>query len=333
MAAESDETGVVHRKRHSRRPDLSIAAIAGRQHGVISLVQLRDLGLSLDEIRHRLDLGWLRRIHRAVFAVGYEPLTREGHWWAALLAAGDDAVLSHWSAAALWGLVPEPDEDVHVTVPGVQRRPAEGLVPHRNRLDEAATTVHLGIPTTTPLQTLVDLAATADLPVLERAIRQAEYEHLTSAAALAAAVADLEGRGGVRKLRTALAQVTEAPGVTRSRLESRFLAFLRRHSLPKPKLNVAMQVGDRWIEVDCVWEDRRVIVELDGRAAHTTGAAFESDRARDAALTAAHYRVIRVTWRRLREDAANLAAELRAILAESDETGVVHRKRHSRRAA
>ena len=315
MLGESDETGAVHRKRHSRRPDLAIAAIAGCQHGVISLAQLISIGLSPDEIRHRVALGWLRPIHRCVFAVGYEPLTREGYWWAAIRATGEGTVLSHMSAAALWRLLPEDDE-VHVTVPGTQRRRHDGVTSHRNSLDKAEITTHRGIPTTTPLRTIIDLAAMPDPCELERAIRQAEYEHLTTAAAVLAAIERRAGCRGTRKLRDALLRVTEAPGVTRSKLERRFLEFLRKHALPKPKLNVVMKVGERWIEVDCLWEEQRVIVELDGRSAHTTSAAFESDRARDAALQAVGYRVIRVTWRRLHDDAISLAGQLRALLAQ-----------------
>ena len=332
MPTESDETGPRDRKRHSRRPDRAIAAIAERQEGVVSLEQLIATGLSEDEIRHRVRLGWLRPIHRRVFAVGYLPVTRKGKWWAALLAIGDDAVLSHSTAAAVWGILPEVDQDIHVTVPELQRRRHDGVEPHRNRLGRDELTAHLGLPVTTPIRTLLDLAIT-NPEHLERAIRQAEYNHLTSAAALAAAVAEVRGRRGIQKLREALAKVTETPGITRSKLEQRFVEFLRRYSLPRPKLNVAMKIGGKDIVVDALWLEQRVIVELDGRAAHATAAAFESDRARDAALVAAGYRVVRITWRRLHDDGALVAGELRKILAESDETGARDRKRHSRRAA
>jgi very-short-patch-repair endonuclease len=318
MRAESDKPGLWDGKRHSRRLNAAIALVAERQHGVIALEQLLAIGLTEDEVRHRIRTGWLRPVHRRVFAVAYEPLTPEGGCWAGLLAVGNDAVLSHVSAAKVWGLVePWPDE-VHVTVAEIQRRPHTGVTPHRNRLDRTEITVFRGIPVTTPLRTILDLAAgKATVASLERAIRQAEYEHLTTAAALGQAVLAIPGRRGVRNLRRALLSVGATPGVTRSDLEERFVRFVRRRSLPKPtKLNVRLALdGRRFFEVDCLWEPQKVIVELDGRAAHIRASAFEADRARDAALQAAGYVVVRVTWWRLHRDAEKLAAELRAILA------------------
>jgi hypothetical protein len=93
-----------------------------------------------------------------------------------------------------------------------------------------------------------------------------------------------------------------------------FLAFLSKYRLPRPEVNAALRVGDRWIEADCLWRAKRVIVELDGRAAHDTAAAYEDDRARDRAATAAGWRVVRVTWRQLHDDPDELAADLRVLL-------------------
>jgi very-short-patch-repair endonuclease len=107
----------------------------------------------------------------------------------------------------------------------------------------------------------------------------------------------------------------EAPGVTRSQLEERFLRFLRRHRLPMPKINARMRIAGRWIEADCAWPEKKLIVELDGRDAHDSTPAFEADRARDAALVAALWRVVRVTNTRMRIDGSRLATELRALLA------------------
>jgi very-short-patch-repair endonuclease len=115
-------------------------------------------------------------------------------------------------------------------------------------------------------------------------------------------------------MRTALIHLGEAPGLTRSELEDDFVRFTRRHSLPLPELNVDMKIRGRRIEVDCLWRDQRVIVELDGRDAHDSTPAFEADRARDTALTAALWRVVRVTSARMRLDGQALAAELRALL-------------------
>jgi very-short-patch-repair endonuclease len=106
----------------------------------------------------------------------------------------------------------------------------------------------------------------------------------------------------------------EAPGLTRSDLEARFLRFLRRHNLPMPELNVEMHIDGRRIEADCLWRKQRVIIELDGRDAHDSTPAFESDRARDLALLVAGWKTGRVTSARMRRDGHALARELRAIL-------------------
>ena len=102
----------------------------------------------------------------------------------------------------------------------------------------------------------------------------------------------------------------EAP-LTRSALEHSFVRFCRRAGLPVPAVNVSIA----GLEVDCVWPDRRVVVELDGYAFHRGRIAFERDRSRDAKLTLAGYTVLRLTHRRLREEAATVAKELRSLLA------------------
>jgi very-short-patch-repair endonuclease len=103
---------------------------------------------------------------------------------------------------------------------------------------------------------------------------------------------------------------SRTPAITRSEMEDRFLSLLDAHDLARPEVNVALRVGDDWMEVDCLWPRSRLIVELDGFAADGTRAAFERDRARDRRLQAAGWRVARVTWRQLNDD---LAEELRRL--------------------
>jgi very-short-patch-repair endonuclease len=98
-------------------------------------------------------------------------------------------------------------------------------------------------------------------------------------------------------------------------LEDRFMALLERMGLPLPATNVPLPRNSRWIEADCVWRRPRPIVELDGHATHGTRATYERDRARDCALIAAGWRVMRITWRQLRDEPAELARDLRASLA------------------
>ena len=105
------------------------------------------------------------------------------------------------------------------------------------------------------------------------------------------------------------------PRFTRSELEERFLRFLSQRRLPRPELNAPIALRGGFVEVDCLWRRARVIAELDGRAVHGTAAAFERDRARDRALNAAGWRVVRITWRQLSEVPRELAADIGVLLA------------------
>ena len=121
-------------------------------------------------------------------------------------------------------------------------------------------------------------------------------------------------RGGAT-IRAVLATASAGAEITRSELEERFLAFLDRAGIERPRMNAPLQVNGLWLEVDCLWESHRLIVELDGRAAHATGRGFERDRARDRALQVAGWRVVRITWRQLLEDAEAVVADLRSLMS------------------
>ena len=227
---------------------------------------------------------------------------------AAVLAAGPGAVLSHGSAAALWGIRDTSRTRIDVITPRtLHARPA--LRPHCAVLPTDEMTTKDGIPVTTPARTLLDLAAILDRRALERAFNEAEVRRLTSPAPLETLIARHPGKRGATNLRTLLLDAGRS--TTRSELEARFLSLLDAHDLPHPETNVVIE----GIEVDAVWREQGVIVELDGYAFHGTRAAFESDRARDRRLTARGWRVIRITWRDLCERPHELATELGALLS------------------
>ena len=290
-----------------------MATLATRQEGVVSRKQLRVLGLGEDSIDDAIAAGRLHPRHSGVYAVGHRRVSRTGRFLAAVLSAGDDAVLSHRSAASLWELRAPKEGGIDV-IAMTHRRGDREVQIHQHQLEPDEIETCQGVPVTTPLRTLIDLASCVSQPQLEAAIRQAVYRNLTTTALLVDAVDRHAGRRGMRKLRKALINLGEAPGRIRSPLEERFLPFLRKHKLPMPELNGLLQLGDFKIEPDCMWQDRRLIVEVDGRDAHDSTPAFEADRARDAALTAAGWRVIRVTSWRLRYDGTALARELRTLL-------------------
>ena len=217
---------------------------------------------------------------------------------AAVLACGPGAALSHTSAGWLWGILRNPrrpsadpleghpDGGIsHVTVPR-ECKSRRGIKVHRSRtLLPSHTTRRLGIPVTTPSRTLFDLRRTLPQRVFAAALRQAEFLELPVDPDL-------------------------GPDETRSDMEAIFLALCRRHRLPKPEVNV--RIGE--FDVDFLWPERRLAVEVDGWDAHRTRSAFEEDRARDLKLKLLGYEGVRFTWRQLTEDSAAVASALRELL-------------------
>jgi hypothetical protein len=227
---------------------------------------------------------------------------------------GAGAVLSHRSAAALWGLRPTTLAEIEISASRkVRSRP--GVQTYRLVIPSDEVTVVEGIPVTSSPRTLLDLATVIGPRALARAVEQSEVLRLTDALSLPDLVARHRGRRGVPAVRRILARERVDAAVTRSRsrtassLSSRTPTCLARTSTPR------LELSGGWIEVDCMWRGPRVMVELDGYASHRTREAFERDRARDRALQAARWHVVRVTWRHLHETPDTVAAELRALLS------------------
>jgi predicted transcriptional regulator of viral defense system len=252
MANAFDETREMGGLRRTHPADAAIADLAARQHGVVARAQLRRLGLGPDAIDHRLAQGRLQRVHRGVYAVGHRLLSREGAWMTAVLAAGDGAVLSHRSAAALWGIRPAASTRVELTVPR-PRRARRRVRLHAAALAADETGRQRGIPVTTPARTLLDIAAVLTPHELERAIEAAESRGLGSPTTLATLVDRYPRRPGVPALRAIVERNAVGDSITRSVLEDRFLAVLDAHGLPRPLVNAAIRLGTgRTIEVDCL---------------------------------------------------------------------------------
>ena len=244
-------------ERAPRSADASVAAVAARQHGVVTRGQLVELGIDRGAIAHRLRCGRLHRIHQSVFAVGHPVLSRHGVWTAAVLAANPGAVLRHRSAAALWTIRETARVEAEVIVPRHRRRRPAVQVHHVRLAADEVTEQH-GIPVTTPARTSLDLAEVlTSRGQLERAIHEAEYRRLTSPLSLDALLARHAGRRGTAVLREILARGRLGETITRSELEERFLAFLDAHHLPRPRTN--QRIGP--IEVDCMWPDARLVAE------------------------------------------------------------------------
>jgi hypothetical protein len=235
---------------------------------------------------------------------------------AATLAGGPGTVLSHRSAGQAWGIVPRYAIEIEVTRPR-KFRPRVGIRAHQSVLPDDEVGILDGIPVTSPPRTLFDLAAIVKPRQLERAFNELEVRGLTDPLSVPDLLERHPRRRGAAALRALLA--SEAPGgITRRELEEGFVELLDGHGLPRPRLNATLSLRGRFFEVDCLWRRERVIVELDGRAVHRTRRAFEADRERDRILQAEGWRVARVTWRQMRDDAAAVAADLGRLLAAAD---------------
>jgi very-short-patch-repair endonuclease len=279
-------------------PDVLIAELAARQHGVVTQPQLLAAGLDRDAVKYRRKVGRLHSLHRGVYAVGHRPPPPLATAIAAVLACGPEAALSHSSAAALWRIIPRWPTPTHVTTTSDRRH--AGI--HVHRSPHADATTHYGIRVTTPLRTLVDLADILEPKQLTRAMNEALVLRLVTANELTTLLTRYPGR------RTA--QLTPERGATRSRLEDRFVRFIKRHRLPLPEFN--QQIAGH--EVDAVYRDQELVIELDSRQFHTTTQAFEKDRDRDADLLNAGFSTLRITDHRLKHHDAKEAQRLKAIL-------------------
>lgn len=297
----------------SRRAEERIIELAARQHGLVTRTQLLGTGVGRNTVDYRVKTGRLRPVHRGVYRIGplLAPHERE---MAAVLACGPESVISHRSAAALWQLLPSGDgrASVHVLVPARDRHRRPGIVAHRGpALEPAEVTTVERIPTTVPARTVLDLASGVGPRELEQALARAERQGLVTHDELSALMArHSTRRAGLRLLRTLLQERAE-PALARSEAEERMLALIRKARLPLPEVNV--ELGG--YEVDFLWRAERLVVEVDGFAFHSSQGRFESDRRRDADLSARGFRVIRVTWRQIDREPEAMLVRLSQSLA------------------
>ena len=282
---------VLHAMRAQRRAPLSErewrdvlhGRLATRQEGVVGRDQLVALGFERGVIARRVKRGALIRQFRGVYAVGHEALTFRARCIAALLAVGDDAALSHETAAHLRTFLPTRPPSIDVTVPGRRPRSRPGLVVHGG---DAEVARHDGLLMTTPEQTLHDLR------------RHPRIASMTSEALY-------------------LRLIPPPPGAapTRSELERRMLRLIEQAGIERPRCQAPI---GRYT-ADFLWPDVRVIVETDGWDGHRHELAFHRDRRRDAWLLAHGYVVIRFTWPQLRDEPLTVVARLAAVLAHRGE--------------
>jgi very-short-patch-repair endonuclease len=263
----------------------------------------------------RMGRGQLHQVFRGVFVFGPRRISRRGRWMAAVLAAGEGAVLSHRSAARLWRLLPPAAEVVDVTCPPDRIVRRKGIVNHSFQLQDDEWLVRDGIPVTSPFRTIFDLAAVAGMREVERAFHEAEAREVTDWVSLPMLLERYPGRRGSKNLRTLL-EAPEPVGITRNDFEEAFVALVDRFGFRRPRMNAPLAIRGRFFEIDALWEPERVAVELDSRSIHGTCKKFESDRLRDRILIAEGWRTMRITWRQLQEEPDEIAEDLKRALGQ-----------------
>lgn len=240
-----------------------VAGLAERQHGVVGRAQLVALGFTRHQIEDRGRDGVWQRLWPGVYAIGHAPLTRHGWLMAAVLACGEDAVLSHRSAAELWELLPGRAGGHQVTIRSEGARRTRQITVHR-RPGSVPSTLRYGIPVTTPAQTILDAAVQVGRRGTERMIDQADRRRLCTYPDLCAAVEASSGQRGTGVVRLVIDEHEGGSTVTRSHLEELFLALCRRHGFSPPWVNVEVE----GLTVDFYWPEHRVAVETDGWSSH-----------------------------------------------------------------
>jgi hypothetical protein len=278
--------------------------LVARQHGVVSRAQLMEHGLSARAVQHKVATGRLHLVARGIYAAGRPDLSHEGAWTAALLSCGPEAVLSHRSAAALWGIHWPEGSSITVTVPPAVRRRRPGIAIHRTTLGKADIARRHGLRTTAPARTLLDLARVLQRPQLEAAINVADQHDLVDPESLRSQLDGYAGVAGVAALRDVLDR--RAFVLTDSELERRFLPIARRAGLPLPETGVRLN----GFKVDFYWPDLGLVVETDGLRYHRTPSQQARDRLRDQAHTAAGLTPLRFTYAQVRYEPGYVRATL-----------------------
>jgi hypothetical protein len=268
-----------------------------RQHGVVSRVQLLALGFAKKAIEHRVRSGRLHPVRRGVYAVGRRSLPREGRWMAAVLCCGGEAVLSHRSAGALWGIAVEHPGRIDVSIRGSRRCAHRGLRARtRPSLAPGDLTRHRGIPVTTVARTIVDLATELPVGGLERAVNEADKRGLIDPETLRVALETYSGTPGVKPLRTLLDRDTFR--LSDQELEVLFRPLAIAAGLPPPETKRLVN----GFEVDFHWPDLGLVVETDGLRYHRTAITQSRDALRDQTHTAAGLTTLRFSHHQVKHE-------------------------------
>ena len=305
------------RRRHRREGpiDLTVAGLAKEQHRIVTWPQLSAAGLSSRAVEHRVATGRLHRVYRGVYLL--EPpstASRITVLAAALAACMPNAMLSHHAAAELWGLGPPKPADIDVTVVG--RNPGSkrtGIQVHRaHTLDSRDMRLRQGLHVSAPARVALELSRSLDSGELENLVARARVELSVGEKAIWAVLDRSPGYPGAARLRAVMKQAG-GPAMTRAKSERLMLRLVRQTDLPPPAVN--LRTGRS--EIDFLWQEARLAVEVDGYEFHHDRAAFERDRRRDAKMVASGWRVMRFTWRQIAEKPFTVVARIAQVLGNT----------------
>ena len=292
--------------------DAEIWALVRQQHGAIARRQLMELGLSARRIERRIASGRLHPVWRGVYAVGRPQLDRRGGWMAAVLACGQDAALSHGSAAALWGFGPQRDGTIEVSVPARSRSRLQEIRVHRRTTAVLGdVSVHEGIPLTSPVRTLIDEATRLKPMQLERAVNEADKLDRVRADVLHASLDNYRGQPGVAPLRKLLDPL--AFRLSDSELEQLMRPLARTVGLATPETKT-------WVngyEVDFFWPELGIVIEADGLKCHRTASQQRRGLERDQAHLAAGMWPLRFSHWQIKCEAAHVRRVIRSAVARA----------------
>jgi len=292
---------------------MRVARKAAEQKGQITTRQLEACGLDSHAIGARVRAGWLHPVHRGVYAVGHAGITLEGRFMAAVLACGDQAYLSWFSAAAHLGFMTLEERRIEVTTVGTGARRVEGLLVHRARsLHWRDTIRHNGIWVTSAARTLLDVATVLGPKALLGVARRAQAIHRVSMRQFRELLARSNGHPGARALG---AVVAEGPAPTRSELENVLLDLLDRGGIERPEMNAALRLDGETIIPDAIWRDRKLAIEADSERWHEHKLTRERDAEKQAILEANGWRVLRIDYEQVVNHPQQSLARIRAALA------------------
>ncbi|MGK2932623.1 MAG: type IV toxin-antitoxin system AbiEi family antitoxin domain-containing protein [Solirubrobacterales bacterium] len=277
--------------------DPAIARLARLQFGVLSRSQLIDLGVAPASLARWVRRGRLHRLVDGVYAVGHDQVKQEGRWTAALLFAGPSACLSHRTALLLRGIDRgtgriEVIRDFNRSNPRVANTKDSWLTVHRTRsLPAQDLTRYRGFPVTSVARALLDMTPRLSDVQLRKFLAAANRKGIADRGEFHSLLSRRSGSSGIGRFREAVAEWDPLVVLTKSDVEAWFLRLCKKYGIPDPEVNV--EIGD--FEVDCLWREEKVIVELDTFTYHGGPFAFETDRDRDLILKGMRFDLLRIT--------------------------------------